>query len=65
MGRFVWIAVIVTGINPCLYYYEEVNMKVIMLKLNDDLHIKLRIKCLQQQTTMQDKLNELIENYTG
>jgi len=38
-------------------------MKTITLRLEDEMHKQLKIKVTQEDTTMQDKLVELIEKY--
>lgn len=38
-------------------------MKTITLRLDDELHKKLKIQVAKDETTMQDKLIELIKRY--
>ena len=39
-------------------------LKNMLIKIGDDLHKKFKLKCYEEDFTLQDKIIDLIKNYT-
>jgi len=42
---------------------EERKMKQLALRISDDLHLKLKLKCVKEGRTMREVLTEAIKKY--